>query len=102
MGKHGEGGINQMANFAFGCTILFMGIRTRDTVGNACGFEIHIKSLIFTTPVEVKCLNFAIKFAVYHCFKLKENRINFTLNLQKINPSIAGIIINKENKVFMS
>jgi hypothetical protein len=91
-----------VTDFAFRGTILFMGIRTRNAVDDACGFEIGIKAVKFTTPIRVKSPYFVIKLALYHCLKLKENRINVTLVFQTINPCIAGIIINKKNKEFMA
>jgi hypothetical protein len=61
-----------MTVLAFGNTILLMGVRTRDLMGNTNLVKKRIEMLIFPTPIKLNRDNFVVKHVLNKGLKFKK------------------------------
>ena len=90
-----------MTVFALGNTVLLRCMWTRHTVRDARALKIAMELVVFTTPVGLNSLDFAIQEAFDMSLKVIEDLLNIRLMFKKINPSEAHVVINKANIILV-
>jgi hypothetical protein len=88
--------------FAFGSTVLLVGVRTRHMMGNAISLKVFVETLVLATPIILHTQYFVIKKAFNMCLKTNENFLNFRFCMQEINPSKLAKCINKLNIILVT
>ena len=93
-----------MVMFAFSNTILSMSARTRKLSKSTLRGQKLAKNIrqILTTRVRTKNFNRSRKLCVNHANKRLVNGIQLRTMFHKINPSITGMIINKNDIIFVT
>jgi len=83
----------------FYCAILFMSVRTNQTMMNTNGLKESGWFLAFTTPINLNRFNFEWKLTLNKSLKLMKNRVNIRLGNERVIPYIFCVCINKDNKI---
>jgi len=93
-----------MAMFAFSNTILSMNARTRELSKSTLRGQKLAKNIrqILTTRVGTKNSNRSRKLCVNHAHKRLVNGTQLRIIFHKINPNITGMIINKNDIIFVT
>ena len=90
-----------MTVFVLGNTVLLRCMWTRHTVRDARALKIAMELVVFTTPVGLNSLDFAIQEAFDMSLKVIEDLLNIRLMFKQINPSEARVVINKTNIILV-
>ena len=70
-------------------------------MGDARALKIAMELVVFTTPVGLNGLDFAIQKAFDMSLKVVENFLNIRLVFKQINPCEARVVINKTNIILV-
>ena len=100
--KHSRTGhLKECTVFPFRHAILLGCVRTRCLMYEAFLLKekIHVRVDIFSTIISSEHARLGLKLGTDHIIELNEHMKNFRFLFKKINPTHAGTIINKGNKV---
>ena len=70
-------------------------------MGDARALKIAMDLVVFTTPVGLNSLDFAIQKAFDMSLKVIEDLLNIRLMFKQINPNEARVVINKINIILV-
>ena len=94
-------GVDNVSMFMLSRSILLMGVRARNMMGNANACEKWVQGLILPSQMGLNSSDFTIKLPLYHILEIMKTAKHFGLMTQQINPSKFAVIINKAHIITM-
>ena len=101
--KESTNSVKSMMKFSFGSTILLRGTWTSQLLNNAIGMQNSLDSILSVFKSIIRSKNFDVWKNEFQLFLQNYNILAIIQNdVSYKKPAIAGIIINKDNKISRS
>ena len=87
---------------AFGNAVLLRRVGTRHTMRDPRALEIGMETVILAAPIGLHGADFSIQETLNMFLKIIEHLLNIRFVFNQIYPTMAAIVINKTNVVFIT
>ena len=85
---------------SFRVPIVFRSVWWSSKVSDPMGSKKSSKSQVFTTIIEIKCIDFLLKVCFHNGFKFDKHDFNFRFLLKGIKLNVFSEVINKYDIIF--